>query len=213
MNFIAGPSLDILENQLIAAASENYIPYAPTLSNYITAGEATTRWTNLTTWYNAKGHFWLGTGPFYLESADPAIPTLTLNRFAEYPDPADKWDYFVQPPTLTINYPSGAPGSYLNLTGDNYPPNQTATIYLNDITLGTAPISASGTFTFTLTTEEATEGTYLITASVNPSATVKFVLDSDSEIRPLEGSYLTFEVPADVAYTFEAYLTLILNRP
>lgn len=213
MNYIAEPSLSILENQLIAAAGENYIPYAPTMSSYVTEGEATTRWTNLSAWYTAKGHFWLGTGPFYLENADPAVPTLTLNRFADYPDPADKWDFFVQPPTLAINYPSGAPGSYLNLTGDNYPPNQTATIYLNDVTLGTAPISASGTFTFTLTTEEATEGTYLITASVNPTATVKFVLDSDSEVRPLEGSYLTFEVPAEAAYTFEAYLTLILNRP
>ena len=213
MNFIAGPSLDILANQLITAEEETYIPYYPTMRNYVTEGEATIRWSNLLDWYNSQGHIWLGTGPFYLDSADPSVPTLTLTRFADYPDPADKWDYFTQAPTLTINYPSGAPGSYLNLTGDNYPPNQIATIYINNITLGTAQISDSGSFAFTLATEEASEGIYLVTVSVNPSATIKFTLDSDSDVRPLEGSYPILDVPADVAYIFESYLTLILNRP
>ena len=46
LSFIAGPSLDILKGYLDKAAAENLIPYAPTMSQYVTPEEATLRWTN-----------------------------------------------------------------------------------------------------------------------------------------------------------------------
>ncbi len=108
MSFIAGPSLDILKGWLATAAGENYIPYAPTMGTYVTADEATLRWKNLQSWVAVQGHFWLGTGPFYLDKAFPVEKTLTLNRYANYPDSASRWAGFGVPmiPVVTIDGPA-----------------------------------------------------------------------------------------------------------
>ena len=208
-NYIAGDSLSVLKGFLDESVVDCYIPYSPTMGAYVTTDEAMTRYGNLNAWYNTRGHFWLGTGPFYLVNADYDLKKLELARYAAYPDPADKWDYFVLPPTLSINENAGAPGSFLNLTGDNYPPNQTAIISVNGVVVGTTPVNSSGGFVFTLTTEQASEGIYYASATVNPSAEVKFVLDAQSELVPLEGSYPTFPLPEDLAYLFETFLSLI----
>jgi peptide/nickel transport system substrate-binding protein len=97
MSYISGPSLDILKAELDAATAENYIPYASVMSEYVTADEATLRWKNLDKWYSEQGHFWLGTGPFYLDKAFPLEMTLTLARFEDFPDTADKWSRFGTP--------------------------------------------------------------------------------------------------------------------
>ncbi len=94
MSFIAGPSLDILRTELISATAETYIPYAPTMGQYVTAEEAALRYSNTETWYKEQGHFWLGTGPFYLNKVFPIEQTLTLARNVNYKDPADKWSGF-----------------------------------------------------------------------------------------------------------------------
>jgi peptide/nickel transport system substrate-binding protein len=107
MSFIAGPSLDILKGWLTTAAGENYIPYAPTMSQYVKADEATLRWTNLQAWVNDHGHFWLGTGPFYLDKAFTVEKTLTLDRFLNYPDSASRWAIFSTPmiPVVAVDGP------------------------------------------------------------------------------------------------------------
>jgi peptide/nickel transport system substrate-binding protein len=97
MSFIAGPSLDILKGELDKATAENYIPFASVMGQYVTAEEAALRYKNLTKWYKEQGHFWIGTGPFYLDKAFPIEMTLTLARFADYPDTADKWSRFGAP--------------------------------------------------------------------------------------------------------------------
>ncbi|MBN1139820.1 MAG: hypothetical protein JXM73_24830, partial [Anaerolineae bacterium] len=51
MSYIAGPTVAILEKYLGQAVEQNYIPYAPTLGQYITAEEATARFANLQDWY------------------------------------------------------------------------------------------------------------------------------------------------------------------
>ncbi|MCB0080475.1 MAG: hypothetical protein KDE47_06080, partial [Caldilineaceae bacterium] len=51
MSYIAGPSIEVLAGHLADAQAENYIPYAPTLSQYITEEEAQARWDNLQAWY------------------------------------------------------------------------------------------------------------------------------------------------------------------
>jgi len=40
-NLVAGPSLEIMAGELISATADAYIPYAPTLGQYVTAEEAT----------------------------------------------------------------------------------------------------------------------------------------------------------------------------
>ncbi len=97
MSYVAGPSLDILKKYADQAKAENYIPYEATLGQYVKAGEARARWNNILKWYETYKHFWVGTGPFYLEKVNPVESTLTLQRNAAFPDPADKWARFGAP--------------------------------------------------------------------------------------------------------------------
>ncbi len=94
-NFIAGPSLDILKQKLLEALSTGYIPYAPTMGQYVTMAEAVNRWTLLENWYKTKGHFWVASGPFYLEKAYTTEKVIVLKRFAEYGKPADAWQFLI----------------------------------------------------------------------------------------------------------------------
>ncbi|NPA07197.1 MAG: ABC transporter substrate-binding protein, partial [Chloroflexi bacterium] len=102
MNYVAGPSLEILAKYLDQALNETYIPYEPTLGQYITKDEAAQRYQNLKAWYEDKGHFWVGTGPFYLDQVFPLEKTVILKRFEDYPDPADKWLGFGEPKLATV---------------------------------------------------------------------------------------------------------------
>lgn len=108
MSYIAGPSLEILKGYLDANAADGYIPFAPTLGTYVTADEAKARYANLQTFYGAQGHFWLGTGPFFLDKVFPVESTLTLKRFESYADAADKWDRFGEPKIATVDVTAGA---------------------------------------------------------------------------------------------------------
>jgi peptide/nickel transport system substrate-binding protein len=96
-SFIGGPSLEILAKYLDQAEAEGYIPYAPTLGQYITAEDAAARYANLKAWYADRGHFWLGTGPYTLGKVFLTEKTLTLRRFQDYPDMANRWDVFSVP--------------------------------------------------------------------------------------------------------------------
>jgi len=97
MSFIAGPSLPFLRNYLTSAKATNYIPYESTMGLYVTEAEAAERWSNLEEWYSDKGHFWVGSGPFYLEEADTTEKTIRLKRFEDYPDPMDRWLFLLEP--------------------------------------------------------------------------------------------------------------------
>ena len=96
-SFIAGPSLATQKTYLDQALKDAYIPYAPTLSQYITATDATARYTNLENWYTAHGHLWIGTGPYYVDKVFPVEGAITLKRFDSFPDSADRWSGFGQP--------------------------------------------------------------------------------------------------------------------
>ena len=97
MNYVAGPVLDILDKYLQQALAESYIPYEPTLGAYITEAEAQARYQNLLAWYQEKGHFWVGWGPFQLGNVDPVGGSLVLEKFEAFPDPSDKWLAFGEP--------------------------------------------------------------------------------------------------------------------
>jgi peptide/nickel transport system substrate-binding protein len=98
MSFIAGPTLDLLKARLDEAQAEGFIPYEPTLGQYITAEEATARYANLQEWYRRYGQFWVNTGPYFLQKAFPVEGTLILQYNPDFPDLATRWEGFGKPP-------------------------------------------------------------------------------------------------------------------
>jgi peptide/nickel transport system substrate-binding protein len=102
MSMIAGPVIEILAAQLDMAQADSSIPYEATLGEFISADEAAERYENLAAWYNTYGHFWIGTGVFYLERAFPVEKTVVLQRYADHPDASDKWARFSAPAIAEI---------------------------------------------------------------------------------------------------------------
>ena len=105
------------------------------------------------------------------------------------------------PPTLEINHETAAPGSFLNLSGVSLVPNEPITITVNGLDLGAVAPATSGLFTATLSTNVANEGLYFATAGVTDvsSDRVRFTLDDDYPLRPQEGDWPIFELPAGIA--------------
>ncbi|MFN4218294.1 MAG: ABC transporter substrate-binding protein [Candidatus Bipolaricaulia bacterium] len=90
-NYIAGPALAILEKYRAQALDQGFIPYENVLKEFITPEEAKERYRLLGAWYNTHKHFWVGNGPFYLDSVHPVEKNIVIKRFADFPDPPDKW--------------------------------------------------------------------------------------------------------------------------
>jgi hypothetical protein len=109
-------------------------------------------------------------------------------------------------PILSINFPTGKPGSFFQVTGSQFPANSTATVSVNGQVLGTVPTNASGGFVFSLDTASADVGNYSVTVSVNPSASSSFTLRADAPLRPADGSATTLSVPAGIALSHSLYL-------
>ncbi len=111
MSYIAGPSLSILATKLGEAKTAQFMPYEEVLGSNafynVTKSEATAKYTALETWYGDKGHFWVGYGPFYLDSVDTLAPSVTIKAYREHPDKADRWAGFAEPklPELSISGP------------------------------------------------------------------------------------------------------------
>lgn len=97
MDYTKGPSLPILKTQLDKAVAENFIPYEPTLGNYITEAEASDRWGNMLDFYEEWGHFWVGAGPYIISDVRPVEKIVVLVPFQDYPDAADKFFFFLDP--------------------------------------------------------------------------------------------------------------------
>lgn len=102
ISYISGPSLEILKKYLDQAKTESFIPYAATLGEFVTVDEAAARYENLDAFYAEHNHFWVNTGPFFLDKVFPVEGTLTLTRYAEYPDKADKWSRFGAPKVAEV---------------------------------------------------------------------------------------------------------------
>ncbi len=96
-SWVGGPSLEILTKYLEQATGESYIPYEPTLGQYITKEEADLRYANLKKWYDAHGHFWVGMGPYYLDQVFTTEKTAVLKNNPDFPDLANRWARFSEP--------------------------------------------------------------------------------------------------------------------
>ena len=100
-SWVGGPSLEILEKYLDQAASESHIPYEPTLGQYVTKEEADLRYANFKQWFADHGHFWVGTGPYYLDQVFTTEKSLVLKNNADFIDLADRWAAFSEPKRAT----------------------------------------------------------------------------------------------------------------
>ena len=111
---------------------------------------------------------------------------------------------------LLLNYTSGQPGSVFTLTGTGFPPGSTATVTANGQTLTTVAVNESGDFILFLDSAGSDPGSYYVTASVNPSATVLLVLDQAAPLRLPEGGGQTVVLPKGIALIL-VYLPLVLR--
>jgi peptide/nickel transport system substrate-binding protein len=98
MNYLGGPSLAILEEQLEEAISSKYVPFGGIMNDYLTAEEITTRYENLKNWYEDKEHFWVGSGAFYLDQVDFVGHSAVIKAFKDYPFKADRFSLLTEPP-------------------------------------------------------------------------------------------------------------------
>lgn len=107
MSLVAGPSLPILERHLNEARSSETLLFPAVMQGLVEEGEVAERYQALADWHHQYGHFWVGNGPFFLASVYPVAGSLVLQRFDEFPDPADKWLRFTRPlvPELTLDGP------------------------------------------------------------------------------------------------------------
>jgi peptide/nickel transport system substrate-binding protein len=169
MSWIGGPSLELLSGYLDQAAADTYIPYEPTLGAYITADEAATRYANLQAWYADHSHFWVGTGPYYLDQVLLVEKTATLKQYENYVDLSSKWAGFAEPKLAVVEL--DGPGRvtigeaatytvYVTYAGEPYPDDEIATVkyILYDATgaiveVVDATALGDGVFEFTLSAD------------------------------------------------------------
>jgi len=210
INYLYGPTLGYMDQEL--SSLTDYIPYAHTLGDYITAGEAELRWDNLRAWYDQESHFWVGSGPFYIDSFNWTGKLLTLRRFEDFPDEAGKWDAFIglsTKPVIFLNHVKGGPGSFFTIFGQNYPPSGNGSLLINGHVIATGvPVDVNGNFEFILSTDEADIGGYEVTFTVNPSSTTFFRLVPTEPIHLQAGTGTIYAVPEGMAIYY-AYLPMI----
>ncbi len=101
-NLISGPSLEVLATELAAASEEGFIPYAPTLGQYVTADDAATRYANLAEFARRYGHYYISTGPYYLSGVFPVEGQAVLSQYAAHPDLASRFANFSAPATPVV---------------------------------------------------------------------------------------------------------------
>jgi uncharacterized surface protein with fasciclin (FAS1) repeats len=104
ISFIAGPTVEILNNQLTLWAEDEEVvmPYEPTFSQFVDEAEVTTRRENLTEWHRRFGHFWVGTGPYYLQRAFPVEGTVIFVNNPLFPDQVTRWARFAEAPIPVV---------------------------------------------------------------------------------------------------------------
>jgi peptide/nickel transport system substrate-binding protein len=98
LSYIAGPTIESLTAQLTESAETGRIPFEATLGEFLGADEAATRYANYQDFFRRRGHYWIGTGAYYLERAFPVEGNVILRRSADFKDPADRWDRWATAP-------------------------------------------------------------------------------------------------------------------
>lgn len=198
-SLIAGPSLETQMKYLDQAIADSYIPFAPTLSEYITADEAAARYANLKAFYEAHGHIALGTGPYMVDAVYPVEGSIVLTRVESYPFSASMFADFGEPKLATVavegpvSVTKGEEAAFditVDFNGEAYPSDQIASVaYLvfdaenNVVATGEAVSTGDGMYQAVLdadTTAALTEGGSKISVAVT-SAVVSIPAFGDYE--------------------------------
>ncbi|WP_110519822.1 right-handed parallel beta-helix repeat-containing protein [Herpetosiphon llansteffanensis] len=138
---------------LLRASLTNNVMYGLSRSG-ASALKATDLW-----WGHPSGPSSLGPG-----SGDAVLGNVTYSPWRTVaPDCAGNVD--VAQPYLTINYPTGLPGSLFTLNGYNFAISSTVTLSANGRLLTSVPTNGLGRFTIILDTNGADPGLYTMIAS------------------------------------------------
>jgi peptide/nickel transport system substrate-binding protein len=97
MSYIAGPSLPILEEIVRKSEAEGPVPYEKILGKHLTREQSKERFAALRQWYDKKKHFWVGNGPYFIESIHTLEKTVVCRRFEEFRQPDARWMGFSEP--------------------------------------------------------------------------------------------------------------------
>jgi hypothetical protein len=131
-------------------------------------------------------------------------------------DEETKIDYIhvTEPPSLTVDHTTGAPGSYFVFTGQNFAPNVAATISVNGTDLAPpVPVDGIGGLEFALHTAlTMSPGGYFVTADNGSSASAYFKLDLGAEQWPNPSADYTLEVDDSIAPVAGVHLPLVMRR-
>lgn len=99
---VSGPTLDVQMQYVDQDITDQYIPYAPTMSTYLTADEAVTRYNNLKAFYAAHKHIVLGTGPYMVDQVFPVEGSITAVKYDKYMFPAGQYASLAKPELMTM---------------------------------------------------------------------------------------------------------------
>ncbi len=109
LNWVAGPSLELLEAAAKDYMAEGTIPFEPELSKYVSVEQAKASYKNLLDFYNKYGHFYSGMGPYILTDVLSVEETVVLKHNPDYRDDAEKWSFLSSPKLATVEL--DGPGS------------------------------------------------------------------------------------------------------
>jgi hypothetical protein len=200
MSWIGGPSLEILAAKLDEAIAENYIPFEPTMGQYVTAEEAAAKYANLKDFYGEYGHFWSGTGPYILTDVRLVEKTATLSHNPNYIDLAGKWDQFAEPKVADIAVDGAGRVTigeeatfdvFVTFKGENYPADEITEVkYLL--------FNAANEIVATGNAEFVSEGQYLVTLSSD----ITGALESGANKLEVVAVAIPVSIPAIGAFEF-----------
>jgi len=128
----------------------------------------------LKAWYTEHGHFWVGTGPYFLDSVDLNAKSAVVKNNPDFPDLADRWAGFGEPKLAdaTLDGPAQVKigdQAVFNLTvtlqsGDAYPTSdikEVKFLIYNDqgetVYVGAGEPTGEGTFALTVPTDVTTK--------------------------------------------------------
>jgi len=103
LSLVAGPSLAVLDRMLERARAEAFLPFPALLGAHVDPDEIAARYAAIAAWRAGRRHFQIGDGPYYLHSVHPVEGALVLRHFPDFPDPADRWLGFADPPVPELD--------------------------------------------------------------------------------------------------------------
>jgi hypothetical protein len=98
----SGPTLDVQMGYVDQDIANKYIPYAPTLSKFLTADDAVAAYNKLKEFYAVHKHLVLGTGPYMVDKVYPVEQSISLAHYDQYLFPADQFSGFGRPKMMTV---------------------------------------------------------------------------------------------------------------